>query len=273
MGGFAFYCVAALFAWLFFKATAPGLHHLSLYRTTSGGAVTDQDAPAIADPAVTLVNGHPIFPVPIQAYMGYAFGDTDLSAVALTTPKLRAINNVRFMPLDVAATISSRPPMVEYFHHPLSLNPIDENQILVSGGGALTQAVVAVWFGDGNLNVPQGDMFTIRATASITTVANVWVTGAITLDSPLPAGRYAVIGAHAFGTNGQFFNLVFPNQVWRPGSHCYADVTGIGSRYTRWGNLGLWGEFETFALPQLSIQASGAATTTYTLFMDIVRIR
>src|SRR5262249_11501027 len=106
-----------------------------------------------------------------------------------------------------------------------------------------------------------------------TTVANVWATAAITLDSPLPSGRYAVIGSHAFGTNGQFHNLVFPNQVWRPGGLCYADVTGINTRYTRWGAIGVFGEFETFALPQLSIQASAAATTTYTVFMDIVRIR
>jgi hypothetical protein len=249
------------------------LHHLSIYSTTSAGAVTDQDAPAIADPAVTLVNGHPIFPVPVVTYWGHAFGSTSLTRVKLTTPKLRAINNVNLMPLDVAATISSRPPIVEWFHHPLALNPIDENQILVSGSAALTIANVAIAFGDGNFNVPQGDMFTVAATATITTVTSSWVTGAITLESPLPAGRYAVIGGTAFGTNAQYFNLVFPNQVWRPGALAYGTVAGINSRYFRWGNLGVWGEFETFALPQLSIQASAAAATAHTLFMDIVRIR
>lgn len=250
-----------------------GLHHLSIFSTTSAGAVTDQDAPAIADPAVTLVNGHPIFPVPIQTYWGHGFGDTDLNRVKLTTPKLRAINVVNLMPLDVSATITNRPPLVEWFHHPLALNPIDENQILVSSAAALTIANVAVAFGDGNFNVPQGDMFTVVATATITTVAGQWVTGAITLESPLPAGRYAVIGGHCFGTNAQYFNIVFPNQVWRPGALAYGTVAGINSRYFRWGNLGVWGEFETFALPQLSIQASAAAATAHTLFLDIVRIR
>lgn len=265
--------IGAVLALISVICAGQGLHHLSIYSTTSGGAVTDQDAPAIADPAVTLVNGHPIFPVPIVTYWAHAFGDTDLSRVKLTTPKLRAINNVNLMPLDVAATISSRPPVVEWFHHPLSLNPIDENQVLVSSGAALTIANVAIAFGDGNFNVPQGDLFTIAFTASITTVANSWVTGAITLESPLPAGRYAVVGGTVFGTNAQYFNFVFPNQVWRPGALAYGTVAGINSRYFRWGNLGVWGEFETFAIFQLSIQASAAATTTHTGFADIVRIR
>jgi hypothetical protein len=251
----------------------PQLHHLSIFSTTSGGAVTDQDCPAIADPAVTLLNSHPIFPVPVQTYWAHAFGDADLNRVKLRTPKLRAVNDVNLFPLDVATAITSRPPLVEWFHHPLSLNPIDENQVLVSGAGALTIANVAIAFGDGNFGVPPGDLFTVVATATITTVAGAWVTGAITLEQPLPSGRYAVVGAHAFGANAQYFNLVFPNQVWRPGALAFGTVAGINSRYFRWGNLGVWGEFETFALPQLSIQASAAAATAHTLVLDIVRVR
>src|SRR5215475_12491537 len=110
-------------------ASQAGLFHLSLYSSTPGAAVTDADVPAVADPAVTLVNGHPIFPVPVQCINAYAGGAVVLTRAKLTTPKLRAINNCNLRPLDVAAVPSTRPPLVEFFHHPLSLNPIDENQI------------------------------------------------------------------------------------------------------------------------------------------------
>jgi hypothetical protein len=122
--------------------------------------------------------------VPIQLINAYAGGAVVLTRAKFTTPKLRAINNVNLRPLDVAAVPSTRPPLVEFFHHPLSLNPIDENQVLASTSAlAATPLLIAAWYGDGNFNVPAGDMFSIHASQSITTVANAWATGPITLCS------------------------------------------------------------------------------------------
>ncbi len=250
------------------------MHHLSLYSNTPGAAQTLLDTPAVQDPAVTLVNGHPIFPVPIQAICAYAGGALTLTRSQLTTPKLRAINPAELRPLDVAAVPTDRAPLVEFFHHPLSLNPIDENQILSSTSAiAATPLLIAVWYGDGNFNVPSGDMFQVHFSQSITTVANAWASGPMTLDAPLPAGRYSVIGLDAFGTGLVFTRLIFPNQVWRPGVVSRPTVAGIGSRYMRWGNLGEFGQFETFALPQVDCfnQAGGAQTIAGV--MDVVRVR
>jgi len=255
---------------------SPSLHHLSIYQlaTQTGGAVTLKDVPAVSDPAVTLVNSHPIFPVPVQAIMAYVGQDTHITRAFLTTPKLRAINQCYLRPMDIAAaTVASRPPVVEFFHHPLSLNPIDENQVLMTTSANVTTPNVAIWFGDGNFNVPQGDLITIHASQSITLVSGGWAYGTITLDSPLPAGRYSVIGASAFGTNMLFFRLIFPNQVWRPGGIAGLTAAFIDTRYHRWGNLGEWGQFETFALPQLDTFGSSAGAQTIDLSLDIVRVR
>jgi hypothetical protein len=203
----------------------------------------------------------------------YAGGALTLTRAQLSTPKLRAITPTNLRPLDVAAVPTSRPPLIEYFRHPLALNPIDENQVLVSTSAvAATPLLIAMLFGDGNFNVPSGDMFTIHASQSITTVANAWATGPITLDQPLPASRYAVVGIDTFGTGEVFSRLVFPNQVWRPGCLAGATVSYINSRYTRWGNIGVWGEFETFALPQLDTFNQTGGAQTIDLDMDIIRV-
>ncbi len=271
----ALYYVFAVFALLaLLYSVSCGLFHFSLYTSTPGAAVTDADSPAATDPAVTIVNGHPIFPVPIQvafAYSGLAL--TQLRA-KLTTPKIRCFNNVNLRPLDNAAvTPASRPPLVEYFHHPLSLNPIDENQILVTTSAiAATPIYTGVGFHDGNYNVAQGDMFSIHATCAGVSTADAWSTQAITLDQPLPAGRYQVIGYDSYATTNLFSRIVFPNQVWRPGNISGAASTYINSRYFRWGNLGAWGEFETFALPQVDIWNSAGGTNAMDITMDLVRV-
>lgn len=265
-------CLAVISAVLIWTCR---LHHLSIYTGSFSASSTDSDLPAAADPAVTLVNSHPIFPVPIQAIMAYGFGAATLNRLRLSTPKLRAINVPYLRPLDIATAPTSRTPLVEWFHHPLSLNPIDENQILITQSAAVaTQFFAGVWFGDGNWNVPQGDLFTIRATATITLTANAWQGGAaITLDQPLPAGIYSVVGMDCWATNLAFARLVFPNQVWRPGIVAGAAESFIVSRYFRWGNLGEFGRFATFALPQLDTFATTAGSQAVQLFLDIVRIQ
>jgi hypothetical protein len=241
---------------------------------TQAGAVTDTDTPIIADPSVTQVNSHPIFPVPVQAYMAYGFGDTHISRMKLSTPKIRAINNVNLRPLDLAAAQTSRPPMVEYFHHPLGLNPIDENQILTTTTGATAAALfVGVWFGDGNFNVPQGDMFALHGTLTLTTVTGAWASGPLTLDQPLPAGRYSVIGGDCYGTNMVFWRVIFPNQVWRPGGIAGTAASYINTRYQRWGALGEWGQFESALLPNIDTISSSGGSVTIDVTLDIVRVR
>jgi len=250
------------------------LHHLSVYTGSLAAATTDSDLAAVADPAVTITNNHPIFPVPVQAYWAHGWGATTLTRLKLVTPKIRAINNLNLRPLDPAAAISSRPPLVEFFHHPISLNPLDENQILITQAAvAATQFYCAVAFGDGNFNVPGGDMFAVHTSQSVTLVANGWAAGVMTLDQPLPSGRYSVVGLEAYGTNLLYARLVFPNQVWRPGILAGTANTFITSRYFRWGNLGEWGQFESFAIPQIDTLGSAAGAQTIDVTMDLIRVR
>src|SRR6202000_1506639 len=79
-----------------------GLFHLSLYELTSTAtaAATLKDMPAVEDSAVTLVNNHPIFQTPIQLYLFYANGQTDITDVQLQTPLLRQIALPHLRPID-----------------------------------------------------------------------------------------------------------------------------------------------------------------------------
>lgn len=252
-----------------------GLFHTSVYTVTSTAAAqTDVDMPAVADPAVTVVNGHPIFELPVQAIAAYGVGDVALTRLKLATPKLRATSVVDLQPLDVAAAPTNRPPLIEFFRHPLNLNPIDENQLLVSNTVPVGAVPLygGIWYGNGNMNAPMGDVFTVFGSATITSVANNWVAGGFTLASPLPAGVYSVIGLNVWSTAMLFARLVFPNQSWRPGVVAGAASTWIGSRYFRWGRLGEYGRFSSFAQPNIDIFCSTAGAKTVNIWLDLVRV-
>jgi hypothetical protein len=139
---------------------------------------------------------------------------------------------------------------------------------------------VIATFGDGNRNVPQGDMYTLRATTSFTPTANAWsISGAITFDDTLMGGQYSIIGLEMYNTGGVAARLVFPGppiagmiaQV-RPG---VIMPTANGSehvRYHRYGFLGEYGRFESFAPPQVEVLQTGA-TTNPDVYMDVIQTR
>jgi len=250
------------------------LFHTSVYTvSSSAGAQADVDMPASTDPAVTIVNGHPIFESNVQAVAAYGTGDASLTQLKLSTPKLRATSVYSIQPLDVAAAPTNGTPFDELFRRPLQLNQIDENQLLVTNtvpGGA-TPLYGAVWFHNGVMNTPPGDMFEIVFTATITSVANNWVSGAITLATPLPAGVYSVIGMSAWCTAGLFGRLIFPSQSWRPGIIMQATAAGVTTRYMRYGRLGEYGRFNSFAQPNFDLYASTAGSKSVTGWLQIVR--
>lgn len=248
------------------------MHHLSAYHITGVAApIAFVDVPAVPDPAITIVNNHPIFQSAIQLLLGHAFGDADLTEVKVQTPKVRAIQVPSMRPLDCSTLPQTRPPVDYWLRHPLSLNPIDENQVLMSAGGSASDYYAGLWFGDGNMNVPPGDVFTARGTAVITGVTNQWASGPFILDSPLPAGIYAVIGFDAFGTNAAYMRLIFPNQVWRPGIIAGQDATFINCPSFRFGQLGTFGTFSSYAQPNLDLLCVGACTAQE-IYLDIVKV-
>lgn len=254
-----------------------GLFHLSLYQLTSGstGAVTLKDMPAVADPAVTLVNSHPIFQTPIQLYLFYANGQTDITDVQIQTPLLRQIAIPHLRPIDNTTAPQTRPPLMNLLRRPIHLNAIDENSVQITATTFTSgnSYYAACWFGDGNLNADQGDIFTAYFTAAITNGTGAWTNGTITFQNPLPAGTYSVLGMDVWGTGLDFARLIFPQQQqWRPGCIAGAVAGFINAPCFRMGQMGLWGRFASYAAPQLDCFSYSGTGSAQTGLLDLVKV-
>jgi len=249
------------------------------YTDTQTAAQVDTDIPLATDSMITTLNGHPLFPGPVFVQWWYGLG-TSMTRVRLSAPKVKPIVRPVLSAVDTGAAPSDPLKIVEYFRHQITLNPVEEIQMLRSKTSVVAERDhVVLCVGDGNRNVPQGEMYIARATTAFTGTANSWSTGNLTMDDTLQVGRYSILGARinlATGVAGRFIFPGAPVQgAWpqiRPGVICR---TGPGQSDwfpSRYGLMGELGQFESFALPVLEIMDAGPTANPEVLF-DIVNVR
>lgn len=255
---------------------------LVAYSQNYTAAQTDADVPALTDVTLTVdTSNHPLLPIALFGMWFYALGNT-LSRCRISTPKFRGIARPLIRPIEQAANPSSRPQLMESWRHRLLFNAVEPVSVLVTNNAPTggERNFVLLSFGDGNMNSPQGDLYTIRLTSSFTPTANAWsASGQLTFDDVLMAGRYSIIGFETFNTGGVAARLIFPGpclpgalpQV-RPGIVMGTAVGNQMTRYFRYGFLGEFGQFESFAPPQMEVLQT-AATTNPECYWDIVQTR
>lgn len=249
------------------------------YTDSTSTAQTDTDIFALSDPSMTILNNHFIFPAPVQAYWVYGLGLT-MTKLRLSTPRLRPISRPVIEPVDASATPTENFRIVEYWRHPIRLNPVEEIQFLRTNTTAVAeQDFVGLTIGDANMNVPQGDMYFSRATTSFTPTINVWSSGSLTMDDTLQVGRYSIIGLRVNNSGGVLGRLIFPApaqqglmQQFRPGVKVSQSSHDEGIFWMRYGMMGEYGQFESFALPQVEVLAA-SATANPEVLLDIVPVR
>lgn len=246
-------------------------HTVAFFGSQGAGALND-DLPALQDAWLTIQNNHFILPEQMKVLMAYGLGATITNA-RLNTPSFRLVSLPSVQPVEVGAAVPSLPHLAEYRDHEPVVPPIDEFAFETSNGAGAPEnhwALVWLQFGN-NINSTPGPVFTVRATGTITAVANTWTQGAITLDQTLPAGRYDVVGMSVVGANLVAARLVLPRYKHRPG--CLARVAVANDDWNRWrmGRIGRFGDFDSYAQPQLDILANGA-NTAQTVFLDLVKM-
>lgn len=128
-----------------------------------------------------------------------------------------------------------------------------------------------LFFNDQMAPVPPGDGFWIRAEASSVTASTTtaWSTVAMTWDTTLPEGKYAVVGM-VHGGPAIAARLVFAGQVLRPG---VVSVTSAAYRthaafYE--GGFGLMGSFSAFAPPSVQILATNTSVGNHEIYLRVV---
>jgi hypothetical protein len=248
--------------------------HTLAYTKLDTAATANEDIPAVTDSVVTVQNNHYIVQSDMNLLAAYA-RDAGATNARIFTPQLLKVGIPSVSPVNANAAPITLPPMDYYPPAKLRIPAIDEIAFQISNGGAGgVRAIGAIWLStpDHNFNVPPGDAYTLRATATITGVANAWTTGPITFEQVLPAGTYQVVGLNVIGATTELARIVFMGGGWRPGVIVMPAVGNYNWEYFRFGNSGLLGTFVSTAQPQLDVFQTTAAATAYTIFMDVVKV-
>lgn len=227
------------------------------------------------DQALTIsANNKYILPAKWRVLRGWVNG-TAVTAAQINAPSLRQIVLPELYPVDVAATVPSRPPLIDFQGYGPFIQQNEELGINASiGGGAASDNWAGLWLADKFTPAPGGPAFSVPYTAVITAVKGAWTLGAMTLSVTLPAGQYAVIGMSCVAAGTLFARLVFPGMSqWRPG--CLVDNTyGNFSLYPtfRYGAMGLYGLFYQTSQPQLEIFGLAAGAAAPAGVLDLIKV-
>lgn len=190
----------------------------------------------------------------------------------LQSPSLRRIANHNIAPVDNGLLWGD--PLAQNMH-PESPTPLQGDEavnFLVDN----TEAVAAlhyclVWFGDGPQNPVTGPIYTIRATGSLTAIADEWVNGSLTFGIDLPVGQYNIVGMRAEIAGGVAARLNFVGGAWRPGVPAVVNEDDNTSPIFRMGRLGVFGQFHTNTPPTIDVLAAAGAVTPV-IYLDIMPV-
>lgn len=250
------------------------MHHLAAWAQSIDLANTFQAINAVQDPALTTSGQDVRVPIALANIIGHAaaLGNTTPARAQISSPSLRAMTNIDIEPVIAALVFGSFP---EQLIHPDSPIPVVGNESLnffaQATGGAATQNYGLAWLADGPQPVVKGAMYTVRTTSAVTLAAATWVNGNLTFSQTLPAGTYQVVGMRARGTNLVAARLVFPGSPWRPGVAAVNAIGNVDPYQFRFGNMGVWGQFENTTPP--TVDCLGVTDTAQTYALDLIKVK
>lgn len=233
-------------------------------------AQVDADITAIQDPQITLSNSHYLLPEDRLLMGVYGMG-ANITQLKIDSPALRSMYLPYVRPLDRIAAPADEPNIALFTGYELTLRKAEEVKFLTTNdAGAGETHVVLSMVGDGRTQLMSGPIFTMKVTATITTVSGAWTSGSLTLDQSLPAGRYSVVGMDCFGTGLIAARLIFPSQVSRPGVVCCQNAGQNTGQIFRRGNMGEFGQFQNTSIPSIEVLKLSAASTAVTAYLDLI---
>lgn len=199
-------------------------------------------------------------------------GGVNASRARINTPSLREVGLPYIAPLQTGVAAQSPPNIAFYGDYGPRPRGADELSVESTHTDAAAQIQFAlVWLTFGRKAIPPGQRYRLRNTAAITGVIGSWASGSMTPDQTLPSGIYAVVGMDAFGTNLLGARLIFSGGGYRPGVLARNAVASIPSPLFTNDELGVFGEFDSVALPTLEIYVE-AANSAQEIYLDLVRI-
>jgi hypothetical protein len=225
---------------------------------------------ALADPHVRVSDDDLWIPEALPMLAAVWAGGAYVTLARLESPTLRTLTPIDIIPFDLATEPGSPPALVYQGHAPK----------LIGGGEALNAKFSAsqadilkalVWLCDGPLAQVTGEIFTVKASTSVTLTANAWTNAALTFAQTLPKGRYQVVGMRAKSTGLVAARLVFPGYAWRPGCLGFDAYNEVERPEFRHGRMGVWGEFDHDVPPTVDF-LSISADSNPEVWLDLIKI-
>ena len=236
----------------------------------------------IADPILTVLN--PNIQVPILDRVVAIAGGVETTAAQqarLTAPSRRILVLQRVSPLQGNAAAGSLPAdpqhVVDHRLDPLPMVRGEQMTFDINSAPAAPQAQWGIiWLADKEIPSINGAIFTARATGAVALVVGAWTNMAIAFAEALPRGRYQVVGFRAQSANMVAARLVFVGGVqgaaWRPGVLATNTDRHLENPMFRWGNFGVFGEFEDTD-PHTVDALGNAADAAQVYYLDLIQIR
>jgi len=236
-----------------------------------GGQLVNLDA---VTEQITNTEGKYIYVPPSSPNLigfGVLLGSTGERA-RIVSPSIRAL-----FPIDVSPVYRGLYGIDYHVIHlfpdaPIPLMPNEGLEALsLANPDSEEQHTVVALLAPGALTPVKGNVFTIRATASINAQVGKWSSGEISLGQTLPSGRYQLVGARVEGNNLVAFRFILSGSTHRPGFFAVKSSDDPDHPLARRGGLGVWGEFDHFTPPALEVLASGP-NTSQVVYLDLIKV-
>jgi hypothetical protein len=269
--------------------------HMEVFRSSLASGATDvfQQVTYVTAGAVLapLSNGLQVSAMLPKLHSFFGVG-AHLENIRPQAASMQPLPYPVFAPNNIGTAIESPARFWDFTRGPKALRPTEEFDIYASqtSGGAETESVF-VNFTDGVFEAPpaiasqstlngNGQFVIVHATAATTLTANAWTQVTPVLDSNLPAGLYALVGARVYTAHALAFRikpLVEP--LWRPGGVAVQTADQLdppGQRFFnpvtgKMSHWGVWVKFFQNTVPYVEIWAS-AADTAEDMFFDLIKI-
>lgn len=252
------------------------MHTLIAYQELGKAAAGEDNVAAVPDQHMRI-DGDVIYMSDINKIIAvYGNGSTLLTGMRLESPSLRRLANYEIAPVGITAEPDGDVAFMMHVGSPLGLEKNEGLECIqrVSGIASAEAVFCAVFLSDGMVTPITGDIFHVRASATLpAAAAYVWQNAEIAFDEPLPVGRYALVGAHVITADGMAFRFVPIGEAYRPGGICCV-IAGVKCHeLQRNGGLGVWCEFDQITPPSIEVVNSVTATATaVVMILDLIKV-
>lgn len=188
----------------------------------------------------------------------------------IQSPSLRQVANIDVEPCALGLVFGDPAELSMHPKSPIPLRGDESLNFLVNTNPAGAELHYGLcWLSDGSIQEVSGTSFSVRATMSVTAVANAWVNGALTFSQDLPVGMYDVVGLSVRCAGGVAARLNFKGGAWRPGVPAGVAIDDKISEQFRHGRMGVLGSFHTNTPPSVEILAAAGAVTPVVI-LDLI---